>query len=298
MIWMMLVKLILAVGVFAFFFTGFLLVLNSHPPRYPLEDSPSRYGLNFSEVIFPSLDGINLKGWLIQADAGHRSGEIRRPAIVICHGLGASKADFTGLAAHLAEAGFHVLLFDFRAHGESEGFRTSFGYLEQRDLEGALRFLQARPEVDPERIGAYGFSMGGAVVILSAAKDKTLKAAVTDSAFTSLEDQIRRIVTGFYHLPKIPFYSLAHWMYDLYFWACLEKVSPINVISRLSPRPVLLIAGQGDDRMTVMDARELFEAASEPKELWVVSGAGHGATLAMAGQAYPGRVVDFFKRAL
>lgn len=298
MIWLTLVKLILAFGFLAVFFTSLLLILNSHPPRYPIENLPSHYGLRFEDVTFPSLDGVQLKGWFLQAGTGQRGEQLRRPAIVICHGLGASKADFTELAADPVRAGFHVLLFDFRAHGESKGFRTSFGYLEQRDLEGALRFLKARPEVDPERIGAYGFSMGGAVVILTAAKDKAIKAVVSDSAFTSLEDQIDRVVTSFYHLPRIPFYSLAHWIYDLYFGGCLEKVSPVSIIAKLSPRPILLIAGQSDDRMTAMDAQRLFEAASQPKELWVVPGAGHGATLAMAGQTYPERVVDFFKRAL
>jgi dipeptidyl aminopeptidase/acylaminoacyl peptidase len=217
---------------------------------------------------------------------------------VICHGLGANRADFIGLAADLVKAGFHVLLFDFRAHGDSEGFRTSFGYLEQRDLEGALRFLKARPEVDPERIGAYGFSMGGSVAILAAARDATIRAVVSDSAFTSLGDQMDRVVTTFYHLPRIPFYFLAHWIYDLYFWACLEDVSPIGVIAKISPRPVHLIAGQSDDRMTAMDAHRFFEAASQPKELWIVPAAGHGETLIMAGQTYPERVVNFFKRTL
>lgn len=298
MIWMTLVKLILALGFLAVFFISLLLVLNSHPPRYPIENPPSHYGLRFEDVTFPSLDGVQLKGWFLQGGTGLQGEERHRPAIVICHGLGASKADFTGLAADLVQAGFHVLLFDFRAHGESKGFRTSFGYLEQRDLEGALRFLRQRPEVDPERIGAFGFSLGGAVVILTAARNNAIKAVVSDSAFTSLEDQMIHIVTTFYHLPRIPFYSLAHRIYDLYFWACLEKVSPINVIAKLSPRPVLIIAGQSDDRMTAMDAQRLFKAASRPKELWIVPAAGHGETLAMAGQTYPGRVVDFFKRTL
>jgi uncharacterized protein len=298
MIWVMLVKLILAIGFVVVSFAGLLLVLNSHPPRYPVENPPSRYGLNFSGVFFASLDGVQLKGWFLQGGPGQKGEERRRPAVVICHGLGASKADFTGLAFNLVQAGFHVLLFDFRAHGESEGVRTSFGYLEQRDLEGAVRFLKQRPEVDPERIGAYGFSMGGAVVVLTAAKDKTLKAVVSDSAFTSLEDQIERIVTSFYHLPRNPFYSLVHWIYDVYFWTCLKGVSPINTIAKLSPRPVLLIAGQSDDRMTAIDASRLYEAALQPKELWVVPGAGHGETLAAAGQTYPERVADFFKRAL
>jgi dipeptidyl aminopeptidase/acylaminoacyl peptidase len=278
--------------------TGLLLILNSHPPRYAVENSPASYGLRFEDISFLSPDGVRLRGWFLQGDTGGEGEERRRPAIVICHGLGASKADFAGLATHFVGAGFHVLLFDFRAHGESEGFRTSFGHLEQRDLQGAMRFLKARPDVDPERIGAYGFSMGASVVILTAAKDTSIRTVVSDSAFTSLGDQMERVVTTLYHLPRIPFYYLSHWIYDLYFGTCLEKVSPINAIAKLSPRPILLITGQNDDRMTTMDVQNLFEAAAQPKELWIIADAGHGATLAMAGQTYPERVVNFFKRAL
>jgi fermentation-respiration switch protein FrsA (DUF1100 family) len=297
MIWMTLVKLILALAFLSIVFTGLLLILNSHPPRYFLQNPPSNYGLRFEDISFLSTDGIRLKGWFLQGGAGDRE-KGRRPAIVICHGLGASKADFTGLAADLVKSGLHVLLFDFRAHGDSEGFRTSFGNSEQRDLQGALLFLKARPEVDPERIGVYGFSLGGSVAILTAAKDPAIRAVVSDSAFTSLGDQIERVVTSFYHLPRIPFYFLSHWIYDLYFWACLDKVSPVNAIAKLSPRPILLISGQSDDRMTTMDAHKLFEAAAQPKELWVVPVAGHGETLAVAGQTYTDRVVNFFKRSL
>jgi dipeptidyl aminopeptidase/acylaminoacyl peptidase len=298
MVWMTLVKLILALAFLSVVFTGLLLILNSHPPRYAVGDSPLSYGIRFEDISFLSLGGVRLAGWFLHGGTGGQGEERCRPAILICHGLGASKADFAGLASHLIGAGFHVLLFDFRAHGNSDGFRTSFGHLEQADLQGALRFLKAKAEVDPERIGVYGFSMGASVAILTAAKDTSIRAVVSDSAFTSLEDQINRVVTALYHLPRIPFYYLSHWIYDLYFWTCLEKVSPINAIAKLSPRPVLLIAGQNDDRMTTKDVQNLFEAASQPKELWVISDAGHGATLAMAGQTYPERVVSFFKRVL
>src|SRR3990172_10024688 len=82
MIWMTLVKLILALGFLAVFFTSLLLILNSHPPRYPVENPPSRYGLRFEEVTFPSLDGVQLKGWFLQGGTGQRGEPLRRPAIV------------------------------------------------------------------------------------------------------------------------------------------------------------------------------------------------------------------------
>jgi len=103
--------------------------------------------------------------------------------------VGANKSDFTKLAASLVRRGYVVLLFDFRAHGESSGSRTSLGYHEQKDVLAALSILKAREEIDLQRIGIYGFSMGGSTAILTAAQSGAFSAVVADSAFTSLKDQ-------------------------------------------------------------------------------------------------------------
>jgi dipeptidyl aminopeptidase/acylaminoacyl peptidase len=99
--------------------------------------------------------------------------------------VGANKSDFTELAVALSRRGCFVLLFDFRAHGESGGSRSSLGHHEQRDIAAALDFLKSRPEVDPKRIGIYGFSMGASTAILAAARTHAFSAIVVDSAFTS-----------------------------------------------------------------------------------------------------------------
>ncbi|MBI2351863.1 MAG: alpha/beta fold hydrolase, partial [Deltaproteobacteria bacterium] len=141
----------------------------------------------------------------------------RSSGIIICHGLGANKSDFTDLAAFLALRGYLVLTFDFRAHGESEGSRTSLGYHEQKDVKAALGYLTSRPEVDPKRIGIFGFSLGGSTAILPAAETGRFAAVVADSAFTTLRDQAREAITGFYHLPAFPFVHLSVLAYELYF---------------------------------------------------------------------------------
>ncbi len=272
---------------------SFILVYaNTHPPRYPLHVPPSDYQVEYEDVSFITKDGLTLAGWLIKPD---RSGK-RTPTIIICHGLGANKSDFTDLAVFLARRGYLVLTFDFRAHGDSEGSRTSLGYHEQKDVSAALHYLSSRPEVDQGRIGIFGFSLGGSTAILAAAETRKFRAVAADSAFTSLRDQARQAITGYYHLPAFPFVNLSVLGYELYFQTRVGSIDPESVIGAISPDPVLIIAGEGDDMIPAENGRRLYQAAREPKELWVIPVGGHGGTVAAAGSEYNKRVGDFFDK--
>jgi fermentation-respiration switch protein FrsA (DUF1100 family) len=274
---------------------SFILVyVNTHPARYPLHIPPSRYKADYEDVSFNTSDNVHLTGWLI------RPARTARPAaaIVICHGLGANRSDLTELAVQLSRRGYLVLTFDFRAHGESGGGRSSLGLNEQKDVAAALAHLCSRTEVDPKRIGIYGFSLGGATAVLSAANYGGFGAVVTDSAFTSLRDQARTAITGFYHLPSFPFLSLATLGYRLYFFASTDSVDPETAIAKLRPVPVLIIAGEGDELIPVENGKRLYAAAGEPKELWLIPVLNHGGTIAAAGPEYEKRVGEFFDRYL
>ena len=268
----------------------FIVYANSHPPRYPLSIPPSQFGLKYEDVTFKTADLVDLKGWFIPSLKVRE----RSPAVIICHGLGANKSDFTDLAGHLARAGFHVLLFDFRAHGESGGSRSSFGHLEKDDLGSAIKYLQTRKEVGPQRIGVYGFSLGAAVAVLAAARHEDIKAVVSDSSFTSLRDQGLNLLKNAYGRPFTPLIYPLMWTYRLYFGVDPESVSPLRSISRISPRPLLIIGGEEDEQMPASDAQRLYAAAGDPKEIWLVPGAVHGGTLGSAGEAYYRRVGAFF----
>lgn len=228
-----------------------LVYINTHPLRYPLYIPPSEYKADYEAVFFESQDKVRLSDWLVKPLHPRE----KNSGIIICHGLGANKSYFTGLAAFLSRRGYVVLPFDFRAHGESGGKRSSFGLHEQKDAAAELEFLSSRPEVDSRRIGIYGFSLGGAVAILTAADKGLFRAVAADSTFTSLEDQTRDAITNFYHLPAFPFLNLAKLAYEIYFQASIEKVSPIDAIGRLSPAPVLIIAG-GEDRLISSEKRQ------------------------------------------
>ncbi|MBI3600537.1 MAG: alpha/beta hydrolase [Nitrospinae bacterium] len=287
------------------FALSFILVYtNSHPPRYPLNIPPSDYGLDFENVEFITPDKIKLKGWFVKSVSSRQyAAGSKKPAIIICHGLGANKSDFTGLASNLSKAGYHVLLFDFRGHGESEGKISSLGLFEQKDLKSAVEYVKSRTDTD--KIGVYGFSLGAAVAILTAssvrqahdANQNDIKAVVSDSSFTSLKVQGERLLKSSL-LPKIPFLYIATWIYEVMFRTDIEMVAPVNFAGKLSSTPIFIIGGEGDIQMPASDAEELFERAGEPKFLWIIKGASHGGTLSSAGTEYEKRVIEFFDKYL
>ena len=131
---------------------------------------PPTSGAPYEEVEFTTSDGLLLKGWYIRSQNG--------AAVISFPGRAASQKRAKVLARH----GYGVLLFDRRGEGESEGDPNLFGWQGERDVHAAVAFLQSRPDVDPERIGGIGLSVGGEMMIEAAAESSALKAIVSEGA--------------------------------------------------------------------------------------------------------------------
>src|SRR5512145_2337086 len=114
------VNMLIGIAVLVIALSFILVYANTHPPLYPLHIPPSQYKAAYENVSFVASDNVLLKGWLIKPDTIRETA----PAIIICHGLGANRSDFTDLAVSLTKRGYMVLTFDFRAHGESGGGRS------------------------------------------------------------------------------------------------------------------------------------------------------------------------------
>src|SRR5581483_7061901 len=145
----------LATGVVAYIVADHVL----HPPRDVPPWTPLDLGLAYSRVAFPARDGVPLVGWWIPAPDA-------RGTVVFLHGYGASKAQALGVAPFLHAAGYNVLAYDARAHGESGGTHTTLGLDEVQDVEGAWDWLAARDTT--AHVALLGWSMGGATAINAA----------------------------------------------------------------------------------------------------------------------------------
>jgi fermentation-respiration switch protein FrsA (DUF1100 family) len=140
--------------------------------------------------------------------------------------------------------------------------------------------------------------LGAATAIRAAARSTCPKAVVAESAFTSLEDEVASSFRAFSGLPAFPFAPLTVAFAQWQTGRRISEVRPSDDIPSIAPRPVFIIHGIDDDLIPAEQGLRLYEAASEPKELWMVDGMGHGSALEILPDEYEKRVIGFFDKAL
>jgi fermentation-respiration switch protein FrsA (DUF1100 family) len=224
-----------------------------------------------------TVEGISIAGQLFLP-----AGKGPYPAVCICHGIpsGTPKEKDDGgypeLAERMCREGFAVYIFNFRGTGESGDNFDLAGWA--RDLEAAIDYLWELPEIDRAYLSLLGFSGGAAIAVYVAAKDKRVScvaacACPAEFTFMSGVDEPQKVVDYFRGIGIIR---------DEGFPASAEKwldgfneVSPIDCISEIAPRPLLLVHGNKDETVDVGHAHRLYEKAGEPKRLVIIDGAGH-----------------------
>jgi alpha-beta hydrolase superfamily lysophospholipase len=238
------------------------------PPLLPNKATNplSELGLSYEDVTFPTTDGLLLRGWFVPAK------EAGAPAIVYAPATGHDQRSGLSLVPEFRQAGYHLLLFSYRGHAQSDGRRGGFTYgaAESQDVDAAVHYLRSVKGVSG--IGVIGHSAGAVSAILSAARNPYVGAVVAVAPFTC--------VTEVWHTSRprwVPSFVL-----DWTLWASerlrgfdREDVCPLNVVDRIAPRPLLVIHGTADRRITERQVSRLFEAAQRPKTLWLVEGATH-----------------------
>jgi fermentation-respiration switch protein FrsA (DUF1100 family) len=195
----------------------------------------------------------------------------------------------------LIRHGYGVLLFDRRGEGDSEGDPNALGWNGDRDVKAAIAFLRRRPDVDADRIGGIGLSVGGELLLETAAETDDLKAVVSDGA-------------GIRSVREASVTSLGQMWLAVPIWAGMTAGTAVfsnhgpppnldDVVDRIAPRPVFFIyasRGQGGEELT----RDFYESAREPKTIWRVPGATHTGGIEARPQEYERRVIEFFDRSL
>jgi fermentation-respiration switch protein FrsA (DUF1100 family) len=262
-----------------------------HPPRERPSLTPADLGLAYEDVAFTTSDGLELKGWFVPS-------AYSQAAVILGHGFTRSRQEMLDIAAMLNRHCYNVLLFDWRAHGESAGSRTTFGYEEVKDLSAALDYAMSRPEVDPQRIGVLGKSLGAVIAIRGAAVLPQIKAVVSDSPFTSLQDTIEATMQRHGPLGVWPLRQMALFLGVEAMGIDPDLVRPIDDIGKISPRPVLIMHGGRDQLVPADSGERLYTAAAEPKSLWYVPDAAHVQLSELYPRQYEARVTGFFNAAL
>jgi len=253
-------------------------------PEHAIVDTPQRHGIEYQTIEFRAVDGVKLSAWFLPSHAA--DGGKAKGTVLFLHGNAENISTHFRNVAWLPAEGFNVLALDYRGYGASEGTPSVAGV--QLDIDAAMRALLARPDVNPDRIVVFGQSLGGALAIAYVARSAYrahIRAVVADSAFSDYRRIVRQKLAGTWFtwpLQWLPYLTVDN------------TYSPAASVRAVSPIPLLLIHGDQDAVVPYSHSQELFELAADPKELWIVPGAGH--TLALANDSVRKRLVEYLER--
>jgi len=248
-----------------------------HPPRYVASGGLLKANnIEYQDIELTTSDGVKLSAWYIPSQNG--------AVILVAHGYGATRLE--DYCVLFASHGYGVLAWDFRAHGKSGGDFSTLGYYEQLDVEAALDYALSQPNV--KRVGAWGGSMGGATIVLTAAHRPEIEALVIDSAYPTLEDVFK------VNVPVPVIQQMTRFFAEWKSGASIHKVRPVDEIGKISPRPVFIIDGWDGAAVIMNSPYRLYNAAGDPKTLWTEEDVPHLNMYANYREEYTRRVIDFF----
>lgn len=244
--------------------------------------TPADEDLPYEDVFVATADGSKLHGWFLPA-----TGPKARGTVLHLHGNAANITGHYKAACWLPASGYHLLTFDYRDYGRSEGRVTRAATIE--DAAAALDYLRGRGDVENDRIFVFGQSLGGAVsIVLAARRRGQISGLVVDGAFSSYREIIR------HHVMRNPLLLVLAWWFPYF---VRRDFDAIDCVDRISPAPILFMHGTADRVVPARMSQALYDKARPPKELWLIEGVDHYAVWEEQPEAARRRVLDFFDRA-
>ena len=246
------------------------------PPQQEVWTTPAELDMAYEDVQFSSKDGVHLSGWFIP---GNVNGRHKGDTVVMAHGWLANRlggqgkstlAKWSGVrglnvlplvyALHLA--GFNVMMFDFRNHGESASASpVTFGKRESSDLLSAIDYAANHEESDPERICVIGISMGANTTIFTLPQTTQIKAAVAAQPVTAavFNESFARTLLGSF---APVFTMIINKVYKMAGGPAMDELRPANAAAQAGDTPVLYIQGTGDPWGSVADVQGMADATA------------------------------------
>jgi len=271
--------LALAVAASAWVLGSKLIAPANHPVPLPA-------GFQAENVSIPG-PGHRIAGWWVDSGPG-------TPVVLLLPAVRADRTSMLSRARLLEGHGFSVLLIDLQAQGATPGAAITFGLREAADVAAARGWIRQR--APGRRVGVIGCSMGGASVLLGA-QPSGFDAVVLEAVYPRFSQAVEnraRIRVG----PLASILSpLLLMQLEPRLHIAPSQLEPIRSIARLGA-PVLVVAGSNDRHTTLEESRELFQAAAQPKSMWVLEGARHEDFLAYDPRGYDAHVVEFLMERL
>jgi alpha-beta hydrolase superfamily lysophospholipase len=206
----------------------------------PLDISPADCGLTFIPFRVRGAAGASLACWFIPAAQP-------RAVLIASHGVADSKSGMLPYLLPYQRAGFSLVLYDLRHHGESGGRDCTLGYWETRDLLDITRQVRA-DYANGLPIAYWGFSLGATTALLAAARDPHIMAVVAQSPFVSLRETVRHYAWRFFHVPA-PLAALGVRIFEWHTGTRADDVDVPRIAAALTNRPILLIGSPHDQQV-------------------------------------------------
>lgn len=250
-----------------------------HPSRKQIDRPTGKLGSRLRDIAIEIDDGTRVAGWSLPSNNG--------AVIIFIHGSPGNRKELLPIAMGLSEHGYGALLLDMPGHGESGG-RADWGITSQIAVERAIDL--ALKDDGVSHIAIFGYSMGSCIAVQVAAHDRRVDALILVSAFSSLADLSNS---------PVPFLNEFDLLAERMVGVDVGAMRTLDVLKASAPRPVFVISGTADTLIPVSMPKALFQAAHEPKELWLVEGANHGNVRDTASSAvFDARVSMFLNKAL
>lgn len=298
--------LVLVVGVGALDF--YLIHRMTHPPRTQLYGSPRDFQVILQRPMWfddkwRNSDSTQSAGWFLSRGKP-------APVVILSHGYGSNRSELLTLAFELWKAGYHILLYDMRGHGESPVKWSGLGTYEKDDLLSAIKFLKTKKtdggqELIDGRVGLYGVDMGGYISLVASSQDPTVKAVAVDSVYPDMGRFINHRLKTFIGTGSATANSLvdSHWTSDLtdlalqlYLLRREDSAPAADSVASVNASKLFVTAK--DTGAFEALTHDLYAQAKDPKTLVEVAHSRIERLYDTASSDYDARIVAFFREAL
>ena len=264
-------------------------VTTTNVPRVPVGvETPRDRGMVYEDVRFPATDGVELAGWFLPPSSGD--------SVVLVSDADTTRSSMLDHAEVVHAWGYGVLLFDPRGEGDSGGRAMALGWDLDRDVEGAVDYVAARPEVGTGRIMVVGVQAGGAAALGAAALPRVCAVVAEGVAGRVLADRVGVATrSGLFGVTRVPIETSRYVLTDLISSASVPP-SARAAVTRDGAAPALLIATAREPDEPRL-AGFVRDAAPGRVETWVVPGAGSGGAIEARRPEWRTRVQTFFEGA-
>ncbi|MCH2043831.1 MAG: lysophospholipase [Saprospiraceae bacterium] len=286
LVWILLLFAIGGLGLMHFYAPLLIIQIKTDtlPTKISLEDT------QLKKINYTSKDGLKLCALI-----SYTKDTLPKGTLIFLHGIRSGKAINQPLATRLNQEGYHAVLPDLRAHGESEGQYCTFGYYEKEDLKALITYLE-KEEQTLENIGVWGHSLGAAIALQTMAEEPRIRYGVIESTFSDLYTVVQDYTKGYTGFSSKLLSNYLTYRAGKIANFLPDSIRPVDACQSIE-QPIFMAHSDQDDKISITYGKANYAALkTKDKQFRVVEGANHETLQLTGGEAYFEEVLDFLSK--